>query len=66
MSGGGFQGQVGVVAGTSGMRIVGPIGRDQSHVPGGDFFKGAGTKGGEWACAWCWGWEWEFASSCSF
>ena len=41
-----FQGQGGVGAGKSGMRIVGPCGRDQSW----------GRQGG--AGAWCWRWRW--------
>ena len=46
--GGGFQGQGGVGTGMSGVRIVGPNGRDQTYTPGGDptFRKGAGVKGG--------------------
>ena len=64
--GGGFQGQGGVGAGMSGMRIVGPDGRDQSHTPGGiprsgrvlGLRVGVGGSG-----AGCWGRE--FASSCA-
>ena len=45
----GFGGQGGVGSGMSSMRLVGPTGRDQSHVSTGDpsFRKGAGKAGGK-------------------